>query len=379
LAPPAARPACGRRPGRSDATSAAERTSLILQRCRELGFALAGIAPVGPMRHEPAMREWLAEGKHGSMAYLAEHADLKADPAQLLDGAACAIMVADLYATRNNPPEIALDGQGRVARYARGGDYHTLMKKRLHALCDDIVGRWPDARTRAFVDTAPVHERELALAAGLGWVGKHTLLINPRVGSWMFLGGVLTTLELDASQREEPDHCGTCTRCIDACPTNAITPYSVDASRCVSYLTIERREPIPDDLQRGVGEWIFGCDVCQEVCPHNSPRSGDVGGTNPAYAGERTSFDLLEVLAWDEDARRTAFARSAMKRAKLGMMKRNAVIAAGNAIGRLGPEHDVSRSLLAALDRLGRATDEAPDLRELAARVAARHRSRMDR
>lgn len=324
------------------------------------------------MKREPEMRAWLAQGKHGSMAYLAEHADLKADPSQLLDGATCAIMVADLYATRGGEPDEVTDGHGRIARYARGGDYHKVIKKRLHALCDEVSERWPDARTRAFVDTAPVHERELALAAGLGWIGKHTLLIHPRVGSWMLLGGVLTTLDLDANEHEEPDHCGTCTRCIDACPTDAITPYSVDASRCISYLTIERREPIDPGLQRGMANWVFGCDVCQEVCPHNSPRSGDVGERHEAYVPGRGSFDLAEVLGWDEGARRSAFAGSAMKRAKLGMMKRNAVIAAGNEIRRLGRRHPVSERLLAALRELTQDAQEEPSLRELAGATVRR-------
>lgn len=324
------------------------------------------------MRHAEEMRAWLAQGKHGSMGYLAEHAGLKADPAQLLEGARCAIMVADLYATRNDARDDVPDGHGRVARYARGGDYHKIMKKRLHSLCDEIAQRWPEAKARAFVDTAPVHERELALAAGLGWVGKHTLLIHPKVGSWMLLGGVLTTLELEASEREELDHCGTCTRCIDACPTDAIASYSVDASRCISYLTIERRGPIDDALQQGMGEWIFGCDVCQEVCPHNSPRQGEVGAANPVYEARQASFNLLEVLGWDEDARRTTFAGSAMKRAKLGMMRRNAVIAAGNAIERLGASSEVARSLRLGLQGVIDDSEADSELRELAQRVLDR-------
>ena len=344
----------------------------MLERCRELGFALAGVAPVRPMRHAAEMRAWLAEGKHGSMDYLAEHAELKADPSQLLEGARCAIMVADLYATRRDEVEAIPDGHGRVARYARGGDYHVVLKKRLHDLCDDIRGRWPEADTRAFVDTAPVHERELALAAGLGWIGKHTLLIHPRLGSWMLLGGVLTTLDLEMAEREESDHCGTCTRCIDACPTNAITPYGIDARRCISYLTIERREAIPVEFQRPIGEWIFGCDVCQEVCPHNSPRAGDVGEANEAYRSERASFDLAEVLGWSEEDRRTAFARSALKRARLAMMKRNAVIAAGNAIERLGRSNPTAERLLEALADLRDREGEDESLRRMAGRTIER-------
>ncbi|MEO1279532.1 MAG: tRNA epoxyqueuosine(34) reductase QueG [Planctomycetota bacterium] len=343
----------------------------MLERCRELGFALAGVARVGPMRHADEMREWLAQGKHGSMAYLAEHAKLKADASQMLEGARCAIMVADLYATRNEPTDPVPNGHGRIARYARGGDYHKAIKKRLHRLCDEMAERFAECQTRAFVDTAPVHERELALAAGLGWVGKHTLMIHPRVGSWMLLGGVLTTLDLEVNQREEPDHCGTCTRCIDACPTDAITPYSVDASRCVSYLTIERREAIAADLQRGIGEWVFGCDICQEVCPHNSPREGDVGQRSVAYEPGRASFDLVELLGWDEEARRVAFAGTALKRAKLGMMKRNAVIAAGNAVSRMGLHDPTSRVLLDALGRIRASESEEREIRSLADRTLA--------
>lgn len=370
--PPRSRP-----PGRYSATATHERTQWVLEQCRELGFALAGIAPVRPMRHAEAMHAWLDAGKHGSMAYLAEHADLKADPSKLLEGARCAIMVADLYATRDDGVDEPPAGHGRVARYARGGDYHNVMKKRLHRLCDAIAQRWPDSSTRAFVDTAPVHERELAVAAGLGWVGKHTLLIHPRVGSWMLLGGVLTTLDLEVHEHEEPDHCGTCTRCIDACPTDAITPYSVDASRCISYLTIERREAIPVGLQDQMGDWVFGCDICQDVCPHNSPRSGEVGTANPAYAPVRSSFDLLELLGWDEDARRAAFAGTAMKRAKLVMMKRNAVIVAGNAIASLGEKNPASVRLLKALAALISAEGEDDSIRRLAHDVLHRDRSSM--
>ena len=324
------------------------------------------------MRHAEAMRAWLADGKHGSMGYLAEHADLKADVSQMLDGARCAIMVADLYATRDEPRDQVPDGHGRIARYAHGADYHKAIKKRLHQLCDEVVERWPECQTRAFVDTAPIHERELALAAGLGWIGKHTLVIHPRVGSWMLLGGVLTTLELETNEREEPDHCGTCTRCIDACPTDAITPYSVDASRCISYLTIERREAIPVALQEQMGEWVFGCDVCQDVCPHNSPRKGDVGRRHDAYEFGRTSFDLIDLLGWDEDARRKAFAGSAMKRAKLGMMKRNAVIAAGNAVSRMGAGDPTSMRLMDALERVRDSGSEERGIRSLAGQIMER-------
>jgi epoxyqueuosine reductase len=234
-------------------------------------------------------------------------------------------VVADLVRARDQPPAEPEPGTGRVARYAQGRDYHTVIKKRLHKLCDELRERHPDDQFRAFVDTAPVMERDLALRAGLGWIGKHTLLINPRVGSHLLLGGVLTTLPFERPA-PEPDHCGACTRCIDACPTSAITPYSVDARRCISYLTIEHRSEIDPDLANKTDDWIFGCDICQDVCPHNSPRPKgvDVGEPNPAYEPQRERFDLLEVLGWTEDDRRRAVQGSSMKRAKLEMFKRNA-------------------------------------------------------
>ena len=221
--------------------------------------------------------------------------------------------------------------RGRIARYARGEDYHAVMSKRLRRLADELARQFPGETFRVCVDTAPVLEREHAQRAGLGAVGKHTLLIEPGVGSYLLLAQIITTVQLAPSQPCDTDPCGECTRCIDACPTDAITPFSVDATRCISYLTIEHRSAIDQRYHEPMGDWIFGCDICQEVCPHNQPtqrsRSAPV---QPAYAPRRDGFDLLEVLGWDEQARREAFVRSAMKRAKLSMMKRNALIAAGN-------------------------------------------------
>lgn len=341
----------------------------ILRRCDELGFALSGVCDARPSDRADALHAWLQAGHHGSMGYMAEHAALRADPGLVLEGARSAVMVADLYAARDANADKPLEpGQGRIARYARGRDYHTVLKKRLITLADELRAEFPDAGFRVFTDTAPVMERELAARAGLGWTGKHTLLIHPRIGSYFLLGGILTTLELEppAGQPVVTDHCGSCTRCVDACPTGAITPYSVDARRCVSYLTIERREPVDPALYGGFGAWVYGCDVCQEVCPHNSPRAGGppLGKTpNPAYASERDRFDLLEVLGWDEDARRAAFAGSAMKRAKLDMMRRNAVIAAGNWWNR-----DDLSALRARVERIAADDGEAEMVRE-AARV----------
>lgn len=296
------------------------------------------------------------------MEWMHNRVEVRTDVRTMIDDARSVVMVADLYASRGNRDENR-PGFGRVARYARGSDYHTVIKKRLHQLCDELAEDWPGSRFRAFVDTAPVMERELAARCGIGWQGKHTLTIHPRLGSWMLLGGIVTTLELEVppEQRLSADHCGTCTRCIDACPTGAITPYAVDARRCISFLTIEQRGPIEPELQPKMGDWIFGCDICQEVCPHNSERSGpSMAEPNPSYEAKRTGLDLLEVLGWTEDDRRAAFRGSSMKRAKLDMMRRNAAIAAGNDSEARTP------GLRGALERIAGDEDESAMLRDAA-------------
>ncbi|MEO1511253.1 MAG: tRNA epoxyqueuosine(34) reductase QueG, partial [Planctomycetota bacterium] len=304
----------------------------VVELCLRRGFAAAGVCDLAASAYADELRDWLGRGCHGSMAYLEKSFDVRTDPSLLLEDARSAVMVADLYAVRSDNVDPPLpEGHGRIARYGRGRDYHDVIKKRLHAVCDELRSAYLGEQFRAFVDTAPVLERELAARAGIGWTGKHTLAIHPELGSYLLLGGFVTTMALEppASQAVITDHCGSCTRCIDACPTDAITPYSVDATRCISYLTIERRGPIDAGLFEGVGDWLYGCDVCQEVCPHNSAegfgRTGDAA-VIPAYASERSSFDLLGVLGWDEDERREALRGSAMKRAKLSQWRRNAVV-----------------------------------------------------
>ncbi len=316
---------------------------------RERGFALAGVTPAGPSAHEEHVRAWLAAGKHGEMSWLGEHVDQRLDPAAMVPGAKSMLLVGELYATRNDDPDEQRAGVGRIARYARGVDYHKTMRKRLISLADaarEEFGLGDEDVLRAFVDTAPVLEREHAARAGIGWVGKHTLLIHPQKGSWFFLGGLISTVEIGVPRKQEQvtDHCGTCTRCIEACPTDAITAHEVDASRCISYLTIEHRSPIDEAFHGAIGDWLYGCDICQEVCPHNSERPGrDVGKANPALRARCTDldaehgrttdgsgFDLLRVLGWSEDDRREAFQSSAMKRAKPDMIKRNALIVLTN-------------------------------------------------
>lgn len=313
--------------------AAQRRAQDVLERCRGLGFAAAGVCAAEPSRFSEQFRAWLARGEHGSMGYMAGNVEVRLDVRLLLDGARSVVMVADQYALRGDVADERRAGFGRVARYARGDDYHEAIKKRLHALCDELGVMYPCEQFRSFVDTAPVLERELAARCGIGWQGKHTLIISPVLGSYLLLGGVVTTMEMAAPAGQSPamDHCGTCTRCIDACPTQAIRPYSVDAARCISYLTIEHRGEIEPEFHRLMGDWIFGCDVCQEVCPHNSARNEQRGSVHPAYEPKRTGFDLLEVLGWAEEDRRAAFRGSSMKRAKLEMMKRNAAIARANA------------------------------------------------
>lgn len=350
----------------------AQRTSELLALCAREGFALAGVVPVGASGRAAEFRAWLAAGKHGEMGWLAETVEARLDPGRLLPGAKSAVVVADFYAARGQAGEERDPGVGRIARYCRGRDYHEVVKKRVRRVCDAVRARYPGAATRAFCDTAPVQERELAAAAGLGWIGKHTLLIHPVHGSWMVLGGFLTTLELETpgGRRPEPDHCGTCTRCIDACPTGAITPYSVDAGRCISYLTIEHESPIRPELAEKLGDWFVGCDVCQEVCPHNSPRGGGGGvGVREEYAPRRRGFDLLEVLGWDEATRRGRFATSAMKRVTLAQVKRNAM--ALISVSALDPGHngELRREVRARLEMLAWDATEPVGVRAEARRL----------
>jgi epoxyqueuosine reductase len=187
------------------------------------------------------------------------------------------------------------------------------MRKRLTRLAKELGEKFPSETFRACVDTATVLEREHAQRAGLGAVGKNTLLIQRGVGSWLLLGEIITTLPLTVSQASDPDPCGTCTRCIDACPTQAITPWSVDASRCISYLTIEHRSAIDPQFHEAIGDWLFGCDICQEVCPHNQPTERTAKAvTNPAYESRWDAIDVMKVVDWDEAERSRAFAGSAM-------------------------------------------------------------------
>jgi epoxyqueuosine reductase len=264
------------------------------------------------------------------MEYLARRFEERTDPAAYLPGVKSVICVAlNYHVPLETADESQRGRQGRVARYALGVDYHELIKQRLYVLADWLRDAVPGARTRCGVDTAPVMEKELAARAGIGWVGKNTCVINPRLGSWLLLGEVLTTVPLPPDA-PAVDHCGTCTRCIDACPTAAITaPYQLDARRCISYLTIEHRGDVADDLRAGIGDWLYGCDVCQDVCPHNRnvPDAADPA-VQPRFAAGTLAIE--EVLGWTHEDYTARLRHGAMKRVKLPVLQRNARVVAEN-------------------------------------------------
>jgi epoxyqueuosine reductase len=304
-------------------------TKEIKQRAGELGFSLCGVCPAVAPPGAERLDQWLAAGYAGEMHYLAGRREAYRHPRHILDGARSIVVLAMDYGSAE--PAAAGDGEGRVSRYAWGeADYHDLIRGRLGALADFVRGHVPAARVRGVVDTAPLLEREFAQLAGLGWIGKNTLLLNRDRGSWFFLAALLTDIELLYDGAQQTDHCGTCRACLEACPTGAFPrPYVLDASRCISYLTIELRNAIPSELREGMGEWLFGCDVCQEVCPWNSraPRSGEGGfaprdGNNP--------IDLIQLFELDEAAFRERFGHTPLWRAKRRGILRNAATVLGN-------------------------------------------------
>lgn len=310
--------------------------SAIKQRGRELGFDLVGIAPASPSQYRDYLRRWLDDGQAGTMHYLAARFEERTDPGSYFAGAASVICVAMNYQVRLSERDAAADPSavpGRIARYALGGDYHEIIKDRLHQL-SDWLRKTAGGQTRAAVDTAPVMEKDLAARAGVGWVGKNTCVINEGIGSWLLLGEILTTLSLPPDQ-PSTDRCGTCRRCLDACPTGAITaPYQLDARKCISYLTIEHRGDIDAALQARMGDWLYGCDICQDVCPWNTKALESV---DPALASRFPdgTLNVREVLEWTSDDYSKTLRRSAMKRVKLPQLKRNATIVLNNSQGGL--------------------------------------------
>jgi len=320
-----------------------------------LGFDLVGITTLGPATTASRFNEWLARGHAGEMAYLERGAEKRRDSRRPVPGARSAVVVGLDYGGR--------EPSGPVARYARGDDYHDVMDVRLRHLHEQVnqwVGR--DIPGKGYVDTGPILERDLARRAGLGWFGKNTMLINPSAGSFFFLGALLLDLDLVPDDPFEAERCGTCTRCLDACPTQALLePGVLDARRCISYLTIELRGEIPVALRESIGELLYGCDVCQDVCPFNIKFAKALPERSPYAAREALNAKDARTLARDllgmsQPEFSAAFKGSPMKRAKLRGLKRNAAVVLGN----IGTAEDVD-VLTRALD------DEEPLVREHAA------------
>ena len=346
--------------------SAPRGARLIVERLKAqaygLGFDLVGITPLGPVETAANFDHWIERGYAGTMSYLPRGAAKRRDTRLPFPGTTTAIVVAMCYGGQ--------EPSGPVARYARGDDYHDVMVERLDALHGWLAQETSaPVRGKSYVDTGPILERDLARRAGLGWFGKSTNLINPRIGSYFFLGALLVDVELPADAPFAEDRCGTCTRCIDACPTDAlIAPRTLDATQCISYLTIELRDAIPEPLRERIGELIYGCDICQEVCPWNEKFAPAL--REPAFQprealGSKNARILArELLAMSQEEFGAAFKGSPMKRAKLRGLKRNAAVVLGN----VGNRDDV--------DVLTRALDE-PDA--LVSEHAAWALSRLER
>ena len=292
------------------------------------GFARAESADVAGAE----LKRWLEAGHHGTMAWMEERAHHRVSAQALWPEAKSAIALGMSYAPASDPLALANEPErARISVYAQGGDYHKTVKKALKALARFIVDAVP-SELKVFVDTAPVMEKPLAQAAGIGWQGKHTNLVSREHGSWLFLGVILTELELEPDEPAEPGiHCGSCTRCLDACPTHAIGPgHRIDARKCISYLTIEHDGPIPEEYREAMGNRIYGCDDCLAVCPWN--RFADAASANRAFLprAELAAPSLADLLRLDDAAFREMFAGSPIKRIGRDRMIRNCLVAAGN-------------------------------------------------
>ena len=334
---------------------------------REFGFQRCGIAGIELGDDERHLRDWLAEGLYGSMTWMAQHGDKRSRPQELIPGTLRVISVGLDYGRNDSDDAWDTLGDGQrayVARYALGRDYHKLMRNRLQKLAERLQAEIGPFGHRVFVDSAPVLERALARNAGLGWIGKHTCLIDRDGGSWFFLGEIYVDLPLPIDAPASA-HCGTCTRCIDVCPTQAITaPYRLDARRCISYLTIEHEGAIPEDLRPAIGNRIFGCDDCQLVCPWNkfAKRSDE-----PDFRA-RNDLDvatLPQLFAWDEEEFLRRTEGSAIRRSGHERWLRNIAVALGNA--------PTTPEVLIALQ--SRREDPSSLVREHVAWALERHRS----
>jgi epoxyqueuosine reductase len=305
----------------------------IKERARILGFDLCGIAATERYPELGFLEEWLDRGYAADMAWLPRSAEKRADVRNVLPGARSVIVTGTLYNTRRPysselPPETA-----RISRYAWGDDYHDVLKRRLDALLEWMRSVSPEPfEARAYVDTGPVQERVYAQYAGLGWIGKNTCLINPEIGSWLFLAEIVCTLGLEPDV-QGLEQCGSCTRCLEACPTGALVePGVLDSNRCISYLTIEARGPLPVEHLEAIGTHVYGCDVCQEVCPYNRPAPA----SQDPHWQPRAGLDLprlADLAARSDDELLVLLRRSPMKRPKIEGLRRNLTVALANAQG----------------------------------------------
>jgi epoxyqueuosine reductase len=333
----------------------AELTRSVKEEAGRLGFELVGVARADAVAEAPLLAAWLDRGHHGTMAWMARHFEERVDPRKLVPGCRSVIAVGLVYGSAGTRGP---DGV-RVARYAAGEDYHHVLRDKLHALLDHGRRLDPAFDGRAFVDSAPVMDRYWAERAGLGWRGKNTLLLNKRLGSFLFLGELLVRAELEPDL-PGTDHCGSCTRCLDACPTGALVePYLLDARRCISYWTIEHRGELEPAKETAMGEWLFGCDVCQEVCPWNrDPPDAVEPRLAPRPGAWPDGLDGLLEMGDEEFGRR--FGDGAVERARRAGLVRNAAIVAGNS----------GKGTPAALERA--AGDPDPVVASTATRAARR-------
>ena len=308
-------------------------TDELRRQAHELGFALVGFCPAVAPAGVSRLNEWLARGYAGEMDYLAERQSAYDHPRHVLDCVRSIVMLGLPY--RTVEPAAPQPGEGRISRYAFGStDYHDVIHGKLKRLIAALEELAPGAAARGVVDTAPLLEREFAQFAGLGWIGKHTLLINKPAGSYFFLAALLTDQVLSYDEPFAADHCGTCRACLDACPTNAFPqPYVLYATRCISYLTIELHGPVPEELRPGIGEWLFGCDICQDVCPWNQRHEGRTVQRGEAAfepAADANPVDLTGLFELDDEGFRRRFRHTPLWRAKRRGILRNATIVLGN-------------------------------------------------
>ena len=307
-----------------------ERTERVRKRAYELGFDGCGFAKAGRLEpQERKLEEWLNQGRHGDMKWMENHFDKRVDPTKLVPGAESVVSVMASYHHPDHKRQIGQDGIPKIAKYAQGRDYHKTFKKRLaklFAFCKESIG---DVQGRIFVDSAPVLDKAWAVQSGIGWMGRNSNILNKSHGSFFVIGEIIIDAKFQYD-RVTTDHCGTCTRCIDACPTDAIyEPYKVDATRCISYLTIEMKDKMPSEYRDKVGEWMFGCDICQDVCPWNrKARYGTIEDLKPRRGIPNKSKEFWEELNIEEY--QELFNGSTVRRAKFDKLKNNIHAAAGN-------------------------------------------------